>query len=277
MRFPLGRRFLRALAPLNPMPRGVERGPGEWGGVSGISLRPHVADAGPRVLYLHGGAYCFGSPATHASFVARLASACEVCAFAASYRLAPEHPYPAALDDARAAYLAIAARHKPPVLVGDSAGGGLALSLAIACRDEGLPPPAGVALISPWVDLTCGGESIRINAGRDAMLRPQYLDRCASAYAGRFDRSDPRVSPLFADLSGLPAVVVHVAGQELFLSEGVGIAARLRDAGVDVEAKLYKGMWHDFHIHAGMMKRADEAVTDLAGWIRERLAQPASA
>ncbi|CAN5227141.1 alpha/beta hydrolase [soil metagenome] len=277
MRFGVGRAFLRSLGPLNPMPRGVEKQTAEWGGIRGLALQPQGVDPEPRILYLHGGGYCYGCPDVHAPLVARITVAAGTAAFAARYRLAPEHPYPAGLVDARSAYEAIADAHGPPALVGDSAGAGLALSLALACRDEGLPRPPAVALISPWVDLTCNGESVRANAGKDALLKPQYMDRCARAYANGLERSDSRVSPLFADLEGLGPTLIHVAAEELLLSESIGLAARLRDAGVAVEACLFPGMWHDFHVHAGTLRQADEAVQQLAAWLGSNQTQPAPA
>lgn len=248
------------------------------GGVPGLIFRPGEAAAPPRIVYLHGGYYCFGSPRTHAGHVARLANLCGTTVFSADYRLAPEHPYPAALEDAVSAFKSVTAEAgSPPALAGDSAGGGLSLSTAIALRDSGGAAPPAIALISPWVDLTCTSPSIRLNASRDALLKPGYSERCALAYASGMDRSGPALSPLNADLEGLPPTLVHVAGDELLVDEGEALTERLAASGVEVEHRRFEGMWHDFHVHAGMLREADVAMAEIGEWLRGQLASQSAA
>lgn len=276
MRFALGRRILEALHRLDPVPSGVACHDADFGARRGKLIVPDGADSSPRILWLHGGGYCYGSATVHSTFLAHLARATRATVFAPDYRLAPEHPYPAALEDALAVHGAFAASAEPPIMAGDSAGAGLALAAAIRVRDSGETPlPARLLLISPWVDLTCAGESIRVNAARDALLKPQYLDRCAAAYAGALPRSDARVSPLFADLAGLPPTLIHAGADELLRSESVELARRMAGSGVAVEHRVFERAWHDFHLHAGMLREADEAVREIAAWIARAGAQGA--
>lgn len=275
MRFALGRRFLEALHRLDPVPPAVACDDEAIGGVPGKLIVPDGVDASPRILWLHGGGYCYGSPTVHSTFLAHLARTARLSVFAPAYRLAPEHPYPAALEDALAVHRNLTATAEPPVMAGDSAGGGLALAAAIELRDADEATPQGLVLISPWVDLTCAGESVRVNAGHDALLKPQYLDRCAVAYAGGVPRLDPRVSPLFADLAELPPTLIHAGAEELLRSESVELTRRLAGAGVAVEHRVFDGAWHDFHLHAGMLREADEAVGEIAAWVARNGAQVA--
>ena len=266
-----GRAFLDALSALDPMPSGVEVRAGRSGGVRSLLIVPEGAGDAPRMVWLHGGAFCFGSPKAYSTFVAHLAKAVGVSILAPAYRLAPEHPYPAAFDDSLAAYAAVAAEFGPPILGGDSAGGGLTLSAAIRLCDEGRPMPRGLLLMSPWVDLTGSGGSMRSNAGRDALLRAETLPGLVRAYAGGLDPRDPLLSPLGADLAGLPATLIQCGEDELFLSEGVDLAKRLEDAGGDTKLQVFDGMWHDFQLHAGMLDESARAVGQMAAWAKPLL------
>lgn len=269
---PLARRAAGAMGRLNLVGEAsVERA--ELGGVPGELVRPPGATGPPRVLYLHGGAYRIASPATHRNVVAALARASANAVFAADYRLAPEHPAPAALDDAVAAMGAMAERAGAPVvLAGDSAGGGLSLASAVAARDGMLASVAGLALISPWVDLTLSGPSYTANASRDALLTMRVVTGGAADYAVELGPADPRCSPLFADLRGLPPLLIQAGANELLRSDAEALAERVRDAGGEVTLEVADGLWHDYHVHAGILRDADQALARMGAWIAQRLA-----
>ena len=266
------RMAMEALARLSVVPGGVSVSRQVRGGVAG-ELVSREGSVGPaRVLYLHGGAYEWGSPRTHRNVVVTLALRSGKPIFAADYRLGPEHPAPAALDDALAVYEAMVADTADGVaLAGDSAGAGLSLALAVAARDRGLPGPACLALISPWVDLTMSGESIGTNQDSDALLSPDALRRSAAGYVADLGAAHPVCSPIRADLAGLPPMLIHVGGGELFLSEGQALGRRAEAAGVDVEVHVFNGLWHDFHLHAGMLNEADAAMAELGAFVRALL------
>ena len=271
LRYRPGRALVEALAILDPPRSDVEVRKGSAGGRSARLVVPEGARETPRVLWIHGGAFCFNSPRAYTSFAAQLASALGESVLMPSYRRAPEHPFPAALDDVIRAYRAVAAQGTPLILAGDSAGGGLALSAAIRLRDDGDPPPAGLLLMSPWVDLTLSGSSVQRNDGADATLRAEYLPPLAAAYAGGVDLADPRISPLNADLSGLPPALIQCGGDELFLSEGEELASRLQAAGSPLEMQVFDGLWHDFQVHAAMLPEAAGALRRMADWAQPLL------
>jgi acetyl esterase/lipase len=200
------------------------------------------------VFYLHGGAFVMGSPASYRNRAMRLSYRLRAEVFVPAYRLAPEHPYPAAFDDAVVAWGYVKAlRQDAPIFVaGDSAGGGLGLSLLVRLRDLGLDMPNGSFLLSPWTDLTVSGSSVDRNRARDLWFTRRHLETWATYYAGRADRRSPYLSPVFADLSGLPPLLLLVGEDELLLDD----ALRVRDAavsvGTDASALIGKGMQHDW-------------------------------
>lgn len=203
------------------------------------------------MLYLHGGAYALGSISTYREFVARLARAARMRGLAINYRLAPEHPFPAAVEDAITAYDWLLAEGVEPsriVVTGDSAGGGLALAVQVALRDAGKPLPAGAVCISPWTDLTLSGASIQSKAAVDPVLDADSLERYAMLYAGERDRSSPLISPLFADLSGLPPLLIQVGTDEILLDDATRCAERARQAGVEVSLEVWDEMFHVFQL-----------------------------
>lgn len=215
------------------------------------------------MLFLHGGGYCIGSPVSHRPLTTALAAASGLSLCVPDYRLAPEHPFPAALDDALEAYRALAEAGGAVILAGDSAGGGLALALALALGREGLPRPAGLLLLSPWVDLECTGDSMQARAARDPMLTRAGLRRWARLYAAGRERA-PACSPLHADLAGLPPVHIQTGTDEVLYDDARRLHARLAAAQVEVTLREYPGLWHDFQLHAGVLAAADEAVAELA-------------
>lgn len=272
MSFRAGRASLEVLAALDPPPRGVRVRKGKVAGKRARLFVPDGAAETPRLLWIHGGAFCFNSPLVYSTFLAHVAEALGSSAVMPAYRLAPEHPFPAARDDALAAYSAVSAAEGPLILGGDSAGGNLALGTAIALRDAGEPPPAGLLLMSPWADLTLSGDSIRANDGKDAILRAEYLPRTVRAYANGMDPADPRLSPLNADLAGLPPTLIQCGTDDLFRSESEDLGARMEAAGTLVEFHSCQGMWHDFQTHAGMLPEAARAVGQMGEWSRSLLA-----
>ncbi|MGH3864922.1 MAG: alpha/beta hydrolase fold domain-containing protein [Pseudonocardiaceae bacterium] len=255
----------------NRVPRGTEVRSVRLGEVPGVRVAHPGADsggavAGRAVLYLHGGGYTAGSSRTHRALAGHLSRAVAAPVFLLDYRLAPEHPHPAALMDALAAYQALRRAGYSPeriVLAGDSAGGGLAVAAALALRAAGEPLPVALALLSPWLDLTLGGESIRGNASRDAMLTSAWLAVAADEYRAGREAATPGISPLYAELSGLPPMDVQAAGDELLVSDADRFVERARAAGVPVSYRRYAGLWHDFQLHAGLLQEADAAVADL--------------
>lgn len=225
------------------------------------------------LLYLHGGAYTLGSINTHRELVARLARAANVRGLALDYRLAPEHPFPAALEDATAGYLWLLAQGYDPsqiIIGGDSAGGGLALATLVVLRDAGKPLPAGAVCISPWTDLAHTGESIQSKAGVDPMLTPESSIRYARYYAGDSELTSPLISPLYADLTGLPPLLIQVGSDEILLDDATRCAEHALEAGVDVTLEVWNGMFHVFQI-ASFLPEAKKAVAHIAEFVLQNL------
>lgn len=272
------RRWLDACSVVSRVPRGTEVRPVRLDEVPGVRVaHPDVDSSGAHttrvVLYLHGGGYTAGSSRTHRGLAGHLSRVVAAPVFLLDYRLAPEHPYPAALMDTLAAYRALQGAGYPPegiVLAGDSAGAGLAVATALALRDAGEPLPVALALLSPWLDLTLSGESITLNASRDALLNGAWLAVAACEYRAGREVSTPGISPLYAELTGLPPMDVQAAGDELLVSDADRFVERVRSAGVPVSYRCYAGLWHDFQLHVGLLREADAAVADLGLALRRR-------
>jgi len=251
-------------------PKDVGRSMLDMDGVPALLLRPAQCDARRIILYLHGGAYILGGPASHGKLAAQIGHAAHARVYLADYRLAPEHPFPAALDDAVAAYRWLLAQGNTAdqiSIAGDSAGGGLALAAAIAIRDSGLPQPAALLLISPWVDLSLGGESVQTLAARDPMLRPSWLALGARAYCSDKTTQHPACSPLFASLAGLPPMLIQVGSEEILRDDSLRLEQRAKAAGVRVQLHVYEQMWHDFQVHAGLLDEADAALAEIGSFV----------
>jgi monoterpene epsilon-lactone hydrolase len=219
---------------------------------------------GLTVIHFHGGGYCLGSAVTARSWAAHLSAQTGCRVVLPEYRLAPEHPYPAALEDARAVIRALSGSG-PVVVSGDSAGGGLALALVLSMRDAGQELPAGVILLSPWLDL---GRDRRADPGlvrRDVLLSPDWLDACARAYAEPSSWADHLISPLRAAHAGLPPLLIQAGTEELLAPDAGLLAASASAAGVDVTYTRWPRMWHDFPLQAGLLAAADSAVAQ-ASW-----------
>ena len=237
---------LDGLADVFPLPDDVDRSETELGGIPGVRLEP--PGSGDDVLfYLHGGGYGGGSARSHAEMAARLARAAGASAVLPEYRLAPEHSFPAALDDALAAYRAVLEEAGGDggriVMGGDSAGGGLAVALCVALRDAEEPLPRALALLSPWLDLTCTSPSWDARFKDDPVL-DHTLREAAERYLDGADSRDPHCSPLFADLSGLPQTLVLVGTHEILYDDAVSFAEMAAQAGVDVELEIGHEMVH---------------------------------
>jgi epsilon-lactone hydrolase len=232
--------------------------------------------AGRVVLYLHGGGYVIGSPRSHRHLAAAIATAGQAAALLLDYRLAPEHPYPAAVDDAAAAYRWLLDQGIAPgqiVIAGDSAGGGLTVAALLALRDARLPQPAGGVCISPWVDLTCSGASYRTKAGADPIVQRTGVEEMARAYLGAAAPRTPLASPLFADLRGLPPpLLIHVGSDEVLLDDSTQLADRARAAGVDATLEVWDRMIHVWHWFLPMLDEAQDAVDGIGRFIRMRAA-----
>ncbi len=226
---------------------------------------------GLTVIHFHGGGYCVGSARMTRSWAAYLSTQAGCRVVLPEYRLAPEHPYPAALDDARAVVgeLLREAAQGSVVLSGDSAGGGLALALLLSMRDEGKDLPAGCILLSPWLDLRRDRRAAADLVRRDVLLSPDWLEACARAYADPSAWSDHLVSPLCAPHSGLPPLLIQAATSELLAPDAALLAAGASAAGVDVTYSRWPGLWHDFVLQPGLLAAADSAVAQSAWFVRK--------
>lgn len=230
----------------------------------GASERPRA------ILYLHGGGYTVGSPRLYRSLSAHLARATGAVVYALAYRLAPEHPYPAALDDAAAAFRELVTQHgfSPDriAISGDSAGGGLAVAAARRVTDEGLRP-AALGLLSPWTDPSDEDMAAR----RDRVINVAWGRLSAASYRGAAEPTDPGYAPMHGPLAGLPPMLIHCAGTEMLRPQICRFAERARRAGVAVELVEHPRLWHSVHVLAGMLREATEAVDDVGAFLRTHL------
>ena len=238
--------------------------PAEW-------LTPPGVRTDAVVLYLHGGGYVIGSPRSHRHLAAAIARAAGTRALLLDYRLAPEHPFPAALGDAVAAYQWLLAQGIAPgrvVVAGDSAGGGLTVATLLALRDGGLPRPAGGVCISPWVDLTNSAASYVTKAAVDPIVTREGIEGMTQAYVGGGDRKAPLVSPLYAHLNDLPPLLVQVGSDEVLLDDARGLGERAKAAGVDVTLEEWPSMIHVWHWFLPMLDEAARAIDVIGRFVR---------
>ncbi len=242
--------------------------PSEWVRAPGVSEER-------AILYLHGGAYTICSPRTHRRLTGALSRETGARVLAADYRLAPEHTFPAAVDDAVAAYSWLLDGGTAPehlAIAGDSAGGGLTIATLVAARDRGLPMPSAAVVISPWADLEQSGGTIKSKADVDPMLSGERLQESADYYLAGQDARTGLASPIYADLSGLPPLFIHVGAQEVLLDDAKRLADKAEQDGVDVTLEIEDEMIHVWHIFVGIAPEGDEAVKRLAGFLKPRLA-----
>jgi len=243
--------------------------------IEGVWLEPPVpAGSGaqaPVLLYFHGGGFCFASLRTHGTLIGALARAARTRTLAFDYRLAPEHPAPAALEDALAAYRYLLAQQVPArriVLAGDSAGGTLVLNTLLALRDAGEPLPAAGVALSPWVDLSCSGESFQTNAAFD-FVGAEHCLLAAESYLAGADPRSPDLSPLFAELQGLPPLLVHLGEAETLRDQVLRFVTRAREAGVDVQLAVYPDMVHVWHMMRSATPDAQRAIDEVGAFVRK--------
>jgi len=266
------RREYTGLARHQILPRGTRVEKASVDGLPAEWVRARKVDDADRrtILYFHGGGYVSGSCSTHRDMASRISAACGVRTLVVDYRLAPEHKYPAALEDARRSLRWLIGQGVSPeeiVIAGDSAGGGLALTTLLDLRDAGAKLPKAAFLLSPWLDLEGVGESHRSRAQLDPFISEAFVRACAEAYLGGV----AAVSALERDLTGLPDLLVQVGDHELLLSDSVQLAERARAAGVEVELEIWDEMWHVFQGFAVILPEAKRALAAIGRFVREKL------
>ena len=266
------RRRLERLSGSSPLPPGTTVAELIRGGVRAEVVTAAAASPGPpgpTVIHFHGGGYCVGSPRLARAWAAHLSARAGCRVVLPDYRLAPEHPHPAALDDARAVVTALLDETDgaPAVLSGDSAGAGLALATAATVRKKHQNPLAGCILMAPWLDLSADRREDPGLVRRDVLLSPGWLEACAEAYAKRPDWSDPSVSPLLAGHAGLPPLLIQSGADELLAPDAERMAAGACAAGVDVTYTRWPRMWHDFALQPGLLAAADSALAQAAWFV----------
>ena len=266
--------FEKYAARLTLLPDDAEIVPETVAGVPAEWMSRRGFDDGRVILYLHGGGYVIGSPRTHRDLVLRIARHCRARALVIDYRLAPEHPHPAALDDALGAYRRLLESGVDPsriAVMGDSAGGGLTLALLLALRDAGDPLPACAACLSPWTDLTASGSSMKTHRRKDPLLDPESIAHYARLYAPESELDRPYVSPLFGDFRGLPPLLIHVGGAEVLLDDSRRVAGKAAAAGVVVEFKEWPRMIHVFQALAYLLPEARQAIREIGAFTRRHI------
>jgi epsilon-lactone hydrolase len=255
-----------------PRAEGVRFEPADAGGVPGSWLVPEGATS-RTILHLHGGGYVIGSSRSHGAFASHLAAATSARVLLLGYSLAPEHPAPAALDDTIRSYrwlLREIAGADEIVMSGDSAGGGLALAALAELRDQGLPLPRAALLLSPWLDLTLSGASMRARAEEDIVLSPELLEHWGSLYRGDLPADDPRLSPLLGGLDGLPPLLVQVGTREILLDDARRLAERTSDGSVEVTLRVHEDMIHVWPVlGAGVIPEAQGALDEAAAYLAD--------
>ncbi|HEY0292372.1 MAG TPA: alpha/beta hydrolase [Hansschlegelia sp.] len=257
-------------------PKGVTRRTTVISGVAAEWSAPVATSTDRRILYLHGGGFVSGSPRTHRGIAGRLARGVAARVVVPDYRLAPEHPFPAALDDAAAVYRALLDHGVPPAriaVVGDSAGGNLTFALLLKLKAEGAPMPAAAVGMSPFVDMTGSGESLLTNAALDPLLHAAGFPSVVSAYAPGLDPANPLLSPLFGDLAGLPPCLIQCGSDEILLDDAVRLQRALEAAGVSAELEVWTQMPHVWQVFARLIPEAKTAIDRISQFLRARLGE----
>ncbi|HVN00778.1 MAG TPA: alpha/beta hydrolase [Caulobacteraceae bacterium] len=272
--WPERRAMIDGLGAIAPPPENCHIEPLKLGGVAAEKITPKGADASRTIFYLHGGGYCIGGCVSHRTMVAKMAEAAGATAYTIDYRLAPEHRFPAAVDDALAAWRAFisaggnAAR---TVIAGDSAGGGLTVALAVAARDAGLPAAAGLHCISPWANLTNTGPAYQAKAETDFIITQAGIDDFKVNYlAPGQDPKAPLASPVFANLAGLPPMLIQVGSEEVLMSDATLLAERAGIARVDVTLRIWPDMIHIWPFFPQLSAGA-RAMAESTAWIKTRV------
>lgn len=252
-----------------PLPEGVSIASADVGDIKAEWIRAANAEENRVILYFHGGGYLIGSLASHRHITASISQAAEATVFAVDYRLAPEHPFPAAVTDAVSAYkwlLQQGVNAVQIVIAGDSAGGGLTVATLVTLRDEGIALPAAAVCISPWVDLTNSADSYE--SMPDPMLTKNELDQFAQGYLQGQDAKHPLASPLFADLHGLPPLLIQVGTQEHLYDDSIGLEARAKAAGVDATLEVWDEMVHVWHYFHPMLQEGRDAIARIGEFVK---------
>lgn len=264
------RDLMEATMATRPLADGVEAEELDAGGVLVVSCRQTSGPRHPVLLYFHGGGYRLGSARSYRAYGSQLAGSLPAEVMLVDYRLAPEHPFPAAVDDALQAYRWLLDQEGGPeriVVAGDSAGGGLAAALLLKARDEGLPPPAGAACLSPWADLANSSPSYTACAGSDALFSKAAADEAAGLYLQGADPADPLASPVRGDWTGMPPLLIQASEHEVLRDDAMALASAARGAGVKVDLHLYPEMPHVWQINYPAFPEAVEAVGQLASFV----------
>ena len=268
------RRRLRLLEPVVPRPpAGTRTKVFDLDGITAVEIEVRQARSDRCILYFHGGAYVIGNAPLFRDFTWRVGAAARARVLFFNYRLAPEHPFPAAIEDASKVYRWLAERMDPARIgfVGDSAGGGLALATAHKLRDEGSSLPGAVVALSPWTDLALTGPSLVSNAEADPMLTAARLPGFANHYLAGADPRHPYASPLYGNASGLPPVLIHVGRDEILRDDSVRMAKKLREAGSQVEIEVWDRMWHTWHLYARILPEGRVAIARIGEFLESRL------
>ena len=254
--------------------KGVLIRPAKIAGVDCEWLIPDGCEHAPLIYYLHGGAYMMGSPRTHRMMVSHIAKRAGMRALLPDYRLAPENPFPAALEDSTCVYRSLleGGDNAPRIAIGgDSAGGNLSMATLLALRDAGDELPAACFLLSPWLDLACEGETLVTNATREPWFRAEEMPGLVSNYCSEFDTRNPLVSPVFADASGLPPTLIQAGDQEILLSDSIRLADNISASNGSVTLQIWPDMWHVFQYFVGRMPESRRAIQDVALFLRKQI------
>ncbi len=257
-----------------PLPADITREDVSLGGVPAERLTPQQARKDQALIYLHGGGYGTGSPRSHRHLAGDIAKRAGVVALVPEYRLAPENPFPAAVDDALAVYRDTLEQFAPSriAIAGDSAGGGLTVAVLLAARDAGLPMPAAAICISPWTDMTASSASYAERASVDPLVTMEGLVRWRQCYIGDGDRRAPLASPAYADLKGLPPLLIQVGGDEILLDDARLLAEKARAVGIDTVLEVWPQMIHVWHWYFPMLDEGERANAAIAQFMRNHLA-----
>lgn len=257
----------------NRIPKGVQLERLDINGLPAAWMRSPQADPARVLLYLHGGGYAVGSINDYKMICGQMADVLKTNLLIPEYRLAPEHPFPAAVEDAKAVYRWLLEQGFQPaniIIAGDSAGGGLSLAAVLSLRDDGVPLPAAIVCLSPWADLTFQGQSHQAKAKSEAMLTSEKLREWAGFYAGAENPAHPLISPVYADFHGFPPLLIQVGSQEILLDDARIVAEKARAAGVDVTLKIWEGMWHVWQMLSEFVPESKAAIEEIGRFIESR-------
>jgi len=257
---------------MNRLPAGVTVTCTHANGIPVAWIKTENAPPEKVILYLHGGGYVLGGLESHQMLCGTLAKQAGLNLLLPEYRLAPEHPFPAALEDVSQTYAWLLDQNYKPeniFIAGDSAGGGLAIATALHLRESGLPLPAALICLSPWADLTFQGQTHQTQTDAEVLLRADELQEWAGFYAAGHDRSHPLISPVYADFSGLPRLFIQVGSDEVLLDDARRLAEKAKSDGVDVALNIWPGMWHVWHSLGAFMPESRQAFQEISAFIQQ--------